>query len=79
VASNIPVIDEIVTDGEDGLLVAPENPQAIAYAVLRVLSDAGLRTRLVAAGKRTLATRFDEDELLARVRATYARALAGQR
>ncbi len=74
VTTNIPVIDEIVTDNEDGLLVAPENPQALAYAVARVLSDAHLRTRLAAAGRRTLADRFAEDHLLTRVLETYARA-----
>jgi glycosyltransferase involved in cell wall biosynthesis len=74
VASNIPVIDEIVTDGRDGLLVAPENPEALGYGIGRLLDDPALRVRLAAAGRATLAERFDEDDLLARVLACYTHA-----
>ncbi len=74
VASNIPVIDEIVSDNSDGLLVAAEDPAALAYGINRLLGDEALRTRLAAAGRATIAERFNEEDLLARVLAAYERA-----
>ncbi len=38
--------EEIVTDGEDGLLTPVEDPAALAEAVSRLLEDASLRERL---------------------------------
>jgi glycosyltransferase involved in cell wall biosynthesis len=73
VAANIPVIDEIVTDNANGLLVEPENPAALAYAISRLLEDAPLRTRLAAGGRMRLAQDFDENELVDRVLGCYAR------
>lgn len=44
-------IAEVVHDGESGLLVAPDDPQALAAALSRVLGDAELRDRLAAGGR----------------------------
>jgi glycogen(starch) synthase len=74
VASRIPVIDEIVSDGEDGLLFEFENPAALAEGIMRLLGDAGLRARLVGGGLTKLARDFDEDRLLTRLLACYAAA-----
>jgi len=74
VASAIPVIDEIVTDGVDGLLVDTATPSALAAAIARLLHDSTLRERLVAGGRHTIATRFAEPALLAHVSDTYHRA-----
>jgi glycosyltransferase involved in cell wall biosynthesis len=74
VASSIPVIDEIVSDGEDGLLFEFENPAALAEGIMRLLGDAGLRARLASGGLTKLARDFDEDRLLARLLACYAAA-----
>src|SRR4029434_9483995 len=74
VASNIPVVDEIVSDGQEGLLVKPEDPAALAQAITRLLSAAGLRQRLIAGGRARLARDFDESRLLPRLLACYAKA-----
>jgi glycosyltransferase involved in cell wall biosynthesis len=76
VASRIPVVDEIVSDGEQGLLFERENPAALAEAIARLLGDAELRARLIAGGRARLARDFDEDRLLERMLACYARAIA---
>jgi cysteine synthase A len=68
------VIDEIVTDGVDGLLVDAAEPSALAAAIARLLHDSTLRERLVAGGRHTIATRFAEPALLAHVSDTYHRA-----
>ena len=44
---------EIITDGRDGLLVAPEDVAALSAALLRVIEDAELRRRLGAAALQT--------------------------
>jgi glycosyltransferase involved in cell wall biosynthesis len=74
VASRIPVIDEIVSDGEDGLLFEFENPTALAEGIIRLLGDAGLRVQLASGGLTKLARDFDEERLLARLLACYAAA-----
>jgi len=74
VASAIPVIDEIVTDGLDGLLVDAGEPSVLAAGIVRLLIDPTLRQRLVAGGQHTVAARFAEPALLARVCAAYQQA-----
>jgi glycosyltransferase involved in cell wall biosynthesis len=46
IGTRIPGIIETIADGYNGLLVAPENPGAIAEAVIRVLGNEALRTTL---------------------------------
>jgi glycosyltransferase involved in cell wall biosynthesis len=51
VASRVGGIPDIVTHGETGLLVPPGDAQALADALVRVLSDRALAERLGAAGR----------------------------
>jgi len=46
----------VVTDGESGLLVPPEDPTALAEAISRVLSDPALAEKLASGARR----HFDE-------------------
>ena len=46
VATRIEGIPELVTDGEEALLVPPRHPKALAEAVARLLEDRDLRDRL---------------------------------
>lgn len=55
VATRVGGIQEIIADGENGLLVEREDPEALAEAISRVLEDPGLRSRLVSKGFETLA------------------------
>lgn len=64
VATTAGGIPTSVTDGVDGVLVPPEDPDALADAIVRVLEDRDLRARLIAAGR-------------ARAMATTAEAFAG--
>lgn len=65
-ATGIPVIanpiwgiSDIVLHEETGLQIPPDNPDAIADAVLRLRSDEGLRRRLIENGRRHVETHFD--------------------
>jgi glycosyltransferase involved in cell wall biosynthesis len=46
VATRVGGITDLVTDGENGLLVPPRHPDALADALVRVLSDPDLAARL---------------------------------
>jgi glycogen synthase len=74
VASRIPVVSEMIQDGENGVLVEPESPEALAEGIIRVLTDRELRGRLVEGGKRTLA-RYEEGEIMDQILALYGELL----
>ncbi|MDE2491591.1 MAG: glycosyltransferase [Elusimicrobia bacterium] len=47
-------IPEVVEDGATGLLVSPRDPEALAAAILRLVSDRALAARLAAEARRRL-------------------------
>jgi glycosyltransferase involved in cell wall biosynthesis len=59
VASDLPALRELVTDGIDGLLAPPGDAAAIASAVERVLTEPGLAASIGAAGREVVLQRFD--------------------
>ena len=71
VATRLPVVSEMIQDGENGVLVEPEDPQSLADGIVRVLTDPALRARLVAGGQRTLA-RYDESRIIAEIENLYS-------
>lgn len=81
VASDLPGLRDVVTDGVNGLLVPSGDPTALAAAVARLLTDAPLRDRLGAAAAAT-AEEYSVDSLGARYRAllhtTIGESPAGQ-
>lgn len=58
VASRIGGINDIVRDGETGLLVKPESSVEISDAVLRLLNDPQLKERLGSAARMSVSERF---------------------
>ncbi len=56
---------ELITDGENGLLVDPNSADAIAAAIILLLQDHDLRNRLAVAGKATVAEKFNIEEVAA--------------
>ncbi|RBY86227.1 glycosyltransferase family 1 protein [Blastococcus sp. TF02A-26] len=58
VVSAVGGLPEVVRDGETGLLVRPDDPRALADAVLRLLTDTELATALGAAGRADARARF---------------------
>jgi glycosyltransferase involved in cell wall biosynthesis len=71
VASAVGGILETISDGVDGLLVPPADPQALAAAVVRLAADRRLRDRLAASGRRRVEERFSVAASVRQVEAIY--------
>ena len=54
---------EIITDGIDGILVPPEDPDALAEAMVTVMGNTGLRQRLGQAAQRNV-RRFERGRIM---------------
>ncbi len=52
-------VPELLTDHENGLIVPPENPEALATAMLEAIRDPSLRARLGDAAERRVREHFD--------------------
>ncbi len=52
-------VPEIVEEGRTGLLVPPADPEALASAVTRILTDNALREAMATAARETALSRFD--------------------
>jgi glycosyltransferase involved in cell wall biosynthesis len=74
VASRVGGIVDAVDHGENGLLVAPDDPGALRAALQTVVDDAGLAARLAAAGRRRYERRHTLDHMAAAWRHAWERA-----
>jgi glycosyltransferase involved in cell wall biosynthesis len=73
-ASRVSAIPEVVLDEENGLLVPPRSPAAVAEALAR-LSDSSLRQRLGAAGARRVFEHFTLERMWQSTDEAYLRCL----
>jgi L-malate glycosyltransferase len=69
-------IPEVVTDGEDGLLVAPLDDAALAEAVVGLLADPARRREMALAGRRNAERRFATSSVVPLYEEAYRRVLA---
>jgi len=72
VATTVSAIPELIADQETGLLVPPEDPDALAAALDRLMTDADLRARLAAAGEQAVRTRFSFEAQIAPLLALFS-------
>ena len=63
VATNVSGIPELIEHEVNGLLVPPDDPDALADALMRLHEDRALVARLTAAGRETVHARFDGERL----------------
>lgn len=78
VATRVGGTPEVIRDGEQGLLVPPGDPQAIADAILAVLGDPALAVRLGAEGRRRVREEFSFEAVVRRTQDLYRDLLASK-
>jgi glycosyltransferase involved in cell wall biosynthesis len=76
VTTAISGIPEIVRDGVNGLLVAPDDPEAVADAVLRLRTDRALAERISREARRTVRHEFDGARLADDLQGLFREAMA---
>lgn len=84
-AASLPVIAtdvggnaEAVQDGVTGFVVPPENPEALAEAISRVLTNPVLAKRMSDAGRKLVFEKFTTSAMMNRITSVYATMLTKQ-
>jgi len=75
VATRIGGIVDLVEDGVNGLLVTPEDTQALTKAILRIFKDPALAQRLAAEARRNVEDKFSLDKMAQRTVELYKEAV----
>lgn len=78
VVSHVGGIPEAVADGDNGLLVAPRDVQALTAALSRLLADSVLRRRLGERARQTVAERFSTAVVIGKLAGVYRELCAGE-
>ena len=71
IASRIPSVSEVVTEGESGLLIDRGSVDQLSNALERLVGDPALAERLGTTGRREVASRFNWPEVVRRVESVY--------
>lgn len=77
-AASLPVVatdvggnNEAVRDGISGLLVPSEDPSALSAAIMQLLSDPAKATRMGAAGREIVESRFTTEAMMSQIAGVY--------
>ena len=76
VAFDVDGAREVCRDGETGFLIRPGDTAALAEAVIRLLQNKELATRLGAQGRKLVQKEFAEETMVQRIDELYRRLLA---
>ncbi len=77
VASGVDGVREVVQDDQNGILVPPGEPEALARAIAALAQDPAARGRLGQAARATISQRFSLLSMLAGYEGAYSEVLAG--
>jgi L-malate glycosyltransferase len=69
---------EVIQDGVTGLLVPPQDPQALATALIRLVSDEPFAAKLARSGREHVASNFSFERLVSEVDKLYTQLLTKQ-
>ena len=72
IATSVGGVPEIIESDKNGLLVPPNNPAALADAIVRLVSDRPLASRLGAQARRDAVDKFSFERLLDNLERLYA-------
>jgi len=79
VATNIPGARDIIEDGISGLLVEPENADALAKAINHLIEDKDLREKMGEAARKRVETSFSIEREVAAHEQLYLELMGGKR
>lgn len=71
VAINIPGVDEVVTDGETGVLVPPRSPESLADAIIELLNNEGKARRMGISGRERVEKYFNIELMVEKYENVY--------
>ncbi len=71
VATRVEGTEEVITDGQNGLLVPPADPQALSRAILRLLSDDHLRIQIGQAGESHVKDNYTLEKMCVRYESLF--------
>lgn len=77
IATRVGGIPEIVEDGENGLLIPPHSPEAIAEKILGLKADQEMRVRLGTAARKTVMERYTAEKVLSQYEQVYRGVVEG--
>lgn len=75
IASNVGGIPEMIDDGVDGILIPPKNPEALAEALLKMLSDPDFADMLGENARRKALEKFRLKDMIEKIQNAYLSAL----
>jgi glycosyltransferase involved in cell wall biosynthesis len=75
VAFDVSALPEIIENGVDGILVAPEDARGLTNSILNLLEDPSLSRRIGEAARQKVATRFTWDMAATQLEGIYERLL----
>jgi glycosyltransferase involved in cell wall biosynthesis len=78
ISTTVSGVPELIADGQNGLLVAPDDPQALARALERAIREPALRERLGAAAETRVRTQFDHLASVRQLRDLFRQSWANQ-
>lgn len=79
VATDVPGCREIVRDGENGVLVPPKDPNALARAIATLIGDPAMRRRMGTRGREIVEKEFSMEEISRQTLAVYRELLGDRR
>ncbi|MCS6830706.1 MAG: glycosyltransferase family 4 protein [Armatimonadota bacterium] len=79
VVTSVGSLPELVEEGVNGLVVPPRDPEALASAIIRLLRDENLRSRLKEGVRRLVSGRLSNETLAQQTEQVYLRAIAYRR
>lgn len=78
IATDVPGCREVVRHGENGLLVSPRNPEALAEAIATLLEDPALRARMGARGREIAVQEISDERVVRETLALYRELLGAK-
>jgi glycosyltransferase involved in cell wall biosynthesis len=71
IGSDISGINDVITHGKNGILVPPENPEALANAIILLLENKSLRTKLGQNARQLMVEKYSWDVITKKIEKAY--------